>query len=200
MKQNELFTSEETHKRKPLTEGQRKIKREWDREYKRKWYVSLTEEQKKKRREHQRKWYASLTEEQKKKKRERRRKWVASLDLDQCRNKKIANMYFQAKNRAENKDLPFNITRQDIADVWPKDDYCPALRIPLKIKGGNKISTDNSPNLDRVIPILGYVKGNIAVVSKLANSIMSSARPSEVIKVGKWFDEKYYEVKDKLNV
>ena len=155
---NELFTSEETHKRKPLTEEQRKRKREYD------------------------------------------RKRLASFDLDQCRNKKIANMYYRAKNRAENKDLPFNITRQDIADVWPKDDYCPALRIPLKIKVGNKIPTDNSPNLDRVIPILGYVKGNIAVVSKLANSIMSSARPSEVIKVGKWFDEKYYEVKDKLNV
>jgi len=199
---NELFTSEETHKRKSyrLTEEQRKRKREYDREYHRKWYASLTEEQKKKKRERQRKWYASLTEEQRKRKREYDRKRLASFDLDQCRNKKIANMYYRAKNRAENKDLPFTITRQDIADVWPKDDYCPALRIPLKIKGGNKISTDNSPNLDRVIPILGYVKGNIAVVSKLANSIMTSARPSEVIKVGKWFDEKYYEVKDKLNV
>lgn len=196
MEQNELFTSEKKRKRKPLTEEQKKKKRE----YERKRYASRTEEQKKKKLEGQRKWYASLTEEQKKKNRERRRKWVASLDLDQCRNKKIVSMYFQAKNRAENKGLPFNITRQDIADVWPKDDYCPALRIPLKIRRGNKISTDNSPNLDRVIPILGYVKGNIAVVSKLANSIMSSARPSEVIKVGKWFDEKYYEVKDKLNV
>ena len=181
MKQNELFTSEETHKPKPLTEEQRKRKREYEREYKKKWRASRTEEQKKRRREYD-------------------RKWRASCDLDQCRKRKISDMYFQAKRRAANKDLPFNITRQDIADVWPKDDYCPALRIPLKIKGGNKISTDNSPNLDRVIPILGYVKGNIAVVSKLANSIMSSARPSEVIKVGKWFDEKYYEVKDKLNV
>lgn len=201
---NELFTSEETHKRKPLTEEQRKRKREYDREYKRKRYVSLTEEQKKRNREYAReyarKWRASRTEEQKKKKKEYERKRYASFDLEQCRNKKIADMHRLAKKRAANKDLPFNITRQDIADVWPKDDYCPALRIPLKIKVGNKIPTDNSPNLDRVIPILGYVKGNIAVVSKLANSIMSSARPSEVIKVGKWFDEKYYEVKDKLNV
>lgn len=178
---NELFTSEETHKPKPLTEEQRKRKREYEREYKKKWRATRTEEQKKRRREYD-------------------RKWRASCDLDQCRKRKISDMYFQAKRRAANKDLPFNITRQDIADVWPKDDYCPALRIPLKIKVGNKISTNNSPNLDRVIPILGYVKGNIAVVSKLANSIMSSARPSEVIKVGKWFDEKYYEVKDKLNV
>ena len=221
MKQNELFTSEETHKHKPLTEEQKKRKREYDR----KWWASRTEEQKKRKREYDRKrrasmtlteeqrkrnreyareyarkWRASMTEEQRNRKREYERKRYASFDLEQHRNKKIVGMYSLAKKRAANKDLPFNITQQDIVDVWPKDDYCPALRIPLKIKSGNKISTDNSPNLDRVIPSLGYVKGNIAVVSKLANNIMSSARPSEVIKVGKWFDEKYYEVKDKLNV
>ena len=164
----------------------------------------LTKEQnKEKRREYNRKYSASLSEEQREKYRKGVRKRAASLNLDQRRHKKIGNMYSHAKRRAKDKDLPFNLIKQDIADVWPKDDYCPALRIPLRIRIGNKTltyTTDNSPNLDRIIPRLGYVKGNIAVVSKLANSIMSSARPSEVIKVGKWFDEKYYEVKDKLNV
>jgi hypothetical protein len=92
---------------------------------------------------------------------------AASLNLDQRRHRKIGYMYGNAKRRAEDKGLPFNLTKQDIADVWPKDDYCPALRIPLRIRIGNKTltyTTDNSPNLDRIIPRLGYVKGNIAVV------------------------------------
>ncbi len=217
MEQAELFTAEIV--RKPLTEEQRKKQKE----YNRKWYASLSEEQKKKYIERVRKYSASLSEEQKEKykkkkieyraslseeQKEKQKKWKreydrkreASLDLDQRRNRKIGHMHSHAKKRAEDRDLPFNIIKQDIADVWPKDDYCPALRIALRIRRGNTGPTDNSPSLDRVIPHLGYVKGNIAVVSRLANQIMSSARPSEVIKVGRWFDEKYYEVKDKLNV
>ena len=155
-----------------------------------------TEEQ----REKARKWYASRSEEQKQRDKESKKRYLESLDLDRLRLQKIFSMCRRAKYRAEKKRLPFNLTQQDVADAWPKDDYCPALRIPLKIRRGNKTITNNSPQLDRVIPRLGYVKGNVVVVSKLANGIMSSARPSEVIKVGKWFDEKYYEVKDKLNV
>jgi hypothetical protein len=213
MEQAELFTAEKV--RKPRTEEQKKKQREYKRKWfaslpeekkekrredKRKWFASLPEEKKEKRREDKRKWFASLPEEQKEKNRESSRKWEASLDLDGLRLLKIQSMCRRARYRAKKKVLPFNLTVQDIADVWPKDDYCPALRIPLRVRPGNKISTNNSPNLDRIIPRLGYVKGNVVVVSKLANGIMSSARPSEVIKVGKWFDEKYYEVKDKLNV
>ena len=227
MEQAELFTTKIV--RKPRTEEQR----EKQKEYSRKWYASLSkerkEEQKEKDRESKRRYQASLSKEEKQKYRERtrekkRRYWAslskeqkqkqkeyerkkeASYNLDQRRHRKIGYMYHGAKKRAKDKGLPFNLIKQDVADAWPKDDYCPALRIPLKIMRGRGAHgsgghiTDNSPNLDRIIPRLGYVKGNIAVVSSLANQIMSSARPSEVIKVGKWFDEKYYEVKDKLNV
>lgn len=194
MEQAELFTAEKV--RKPRTEEQR--------EYGRKWYASRSEEQKERRRKKQEEYRASRSEEQKQRDRQRDRESKArhleSLDLDALRLLKIQSMCRRAKYRANKKRLPFNLTAQDVADVWPKDDYCPALRIPLRVRPGNKTSTNNSPNLDRIIPRLGYVKGNVVVVSKLANGIMSSARPSEVIKVGKWFDEKYYEVKDKLNV
>ena len=209
MEQAELFTTKIV--RKPRTEEQREKARKWyasrseeqkqrDRERKREYQASRSEEQKEKDRKRKREHYASLSEEQKEKQRGYDRKREASLDLDQRRNRKIGYMYSSARRRAEDKGLPFNLIKQDIADVWPKDDYCPALRIALKIRRGRGGPTDNSPNLDRIIPHLGYVKGNIAVVCRLANQIMSSARPSEVIKVGKWFDEKYYEVKDKLNV
>ena len=190
MEQAELFTVKKV--RKPRTEEER--------EKARKWYASRSEEQKEKDRKRKKEHHASRSEEQKEKDKESRRRYLESLDLDGLRLIKIQNMCRKARYRAEKGNLPFNLIVQDITDAWPKDDYCPALRIPLKIRRGNKTITNNSPNLDRIIPRLGYVKGNIAVVSRLANQIMSSARPSEVIKVGKWFDEKYYEVKDKLNV
>ena len=122
------------------------------------------------------------------------------------KRRKITKMRALALRRAEEKSIRFELSAEDIEDVWPKDNYCPALRIPLKIRPRDKNdpnfskTTLNSPTLDRIIPELGYIVGNVVVVSMKANMIMSSAKPSEVIKVGRWFDEKYYEVKDKLNV
>jgi|DEB0MinimDraft_12_1074336.scaffolds.fasta_scaffold02147_4 hypothetical protein len=134
----------------------------------------------------------------------KQRRWKGK-GIDPVR-RKVTDMQKLAERRANKKNIRFELTAEDIENVWPEDNYCPALRIPLKIKPKRKNdpnylkTTSNSPTLDRIIPELGYIPGNIVVVSMKANMIMSSARPSEVIKVGKWFDEKYYEVKDKLNV
>ena len=42
----------------------------------------------------------------------------------------------------------------------------------------------NSPSIDRIIPDLGYIKGNVHWISKRANQIMSDATPDQVIQVG----------------
>ncbi len=91
-----------------------------------------------------------------------------------------------AKDRAKKNNLPFNLTEQDIKDVWPIDNKCPALDIEFII-GGHETKNYDSPSLDRIIPSKGYVKGNIQIVSALANNIMSNATPEQVIKVGQYF-------------
>jgi len=91
-----------------------------------------------------------------------------------------------AKQRAKKNNLPFSITEQDIKDVWPIDNKCPALDIEFII-GGHDTKNYDSPSLDRIIPSKGYVKGNIQIVSALANGIMSNATPEQVIKVGQYF-------------
>ena len=91
-----------------------------------------------------------------------------------------------AKQRAKKNNLPFNLIEQDIKDVWPIDNKCPALDIEFII-GGHDTKNYNSPSLDRIIPSKGYVKGNIQIVSALANGIMSNATPEQVIKVGQYF-------------
>ena len=97
-----------------------------------------------------------------------------------------ANKVTDAKRRAKAKNVPFNLTTQYIKDIWPKDNICPALGIPFTF-GGHVTKNYSSAALDRIIPSKGYVKGNVQIVSGLANSIMTNATPDQVIQVGQYF-------------
>jgi len=68
-------------------------------------------------------------------------------------------LWTYAKNRAKTKGLPFDITPEDI--IVPE--VCPVF--------GTKL---DDPSLDRHIPILGYVKGNVYVMSNRANRLKSN--------------------------
>jgi hypothetical protein len=82
-----------------------------------------------------------------------------------------------AKKRAKTKNIPFDITVEDV--IIPET--CPVLGIQLKI--GEKIACNNSPSLDRIKPELGYVKGNIQVLSYRANMLKNNATIEELEKV-----------------
>lgn len=70
----------------------------------------------------------------------------------------------RAKERARTRDLPFDLTTKDVAVPT----ICPALGIPL-ITGQKRAAT--SPSLDRIQPQLGYVAGNVRVLSDRANRL-----------------------------
>lgn len=70
--------------------------------------------------------------------------------------------------------MPFNIEPTDI--VIPVK--CPLLNVP--IFSGHRASHAQSPSLDRVIPSLGYVKGNVWVISYRANAIKQDATLEEL--------------------
>jgi hypothetical protein len=89
-------------------------------------------------------------------------------------------MLYSANRRATKYGVPFTLKRGDF--VIPK--ICPVLGIEL-IRG-RKGSQDASPTLDRVIPSLGYVKGNIAVISSLANRIKTNATLTQIRLVYEW--------------
>jgi hypothetical protein len=78
-------------------------------------------------------------------------------------------MYHNAKVRAKSKGIPFNLELEDI--LLPLT--CPLLGIDL-VRGVGKY-TDNSPTLDRIIPCLGYIKGNVQVISMRANRIKDNS-------------------------
>lgn len=80
------------------------------------------------------------------------------------------NLLVSAKRRAKDSNLPFDLELDDIPEI---PELCPLLGIPLR--RGNGSVCHNSPSLDKIIPSLGYVKGNIQIVSHRANSIKSDA-------------------------
>lgn len=88
--------------------------------------------------------------------------------------KKILN---RAKERAKKKGVPFDITLEDI--LIPS--HCPVFGKPL-IYGDHKWA----PSIDRFIPELGYVKGNIFIISNFANMLKGDATLEELEKLVDW--------------
>ena len=99
----------------------------------------------------------------------------------------VSKMLLRAKSRAKEKHLEFNIDASDI--MIPT--VCPILHIELYNKKGSPGGSPNSPALDRIDNSKGYVKGNVRVVSHLANMMKSSATEEQLIKFADWIYSSY---------
>ena len=77
-------------------------------------------------------------------------------------------------------------------------DVCPVLGIPIVKSPGDSTGerNDNSPSLDKFIPSLGYVKGNVQFISDRANRIKNDGSPEEWLKIAEWCQQE--DVKRKL--
>lgn len=104
-------------------------------------------------------------------KREKLKNWALSSNR---RNIKTT-MLGEAKRRAIKNDLEFNINKQDI--IIPE--FCPILEVPFKF--GDKINYFYSPSLDRIDTTKGYIKGNIRVISMLANTMKNAATKEQIL-------------------
>lgn len=97
------------------------------------------------------------------------------------------DLLYSARSRAKSLSLPCTISIDDI--VVP--DRCPILGTPIE-KGRHRVF-DGSPSLDRLIPELGYVPGNIAVISYRANALKGNASPEELLALANWVRAQYPE-------
>lgn len=93
-----------------------------------------------------------------------------------------SSLLSRAKVRSKEFNLPFNLTLDDI--IVPE--RCPILDIEIKCGKGKMISS--SPSLDRVIPELGYVKGNVCVISQEANRLKSDLTKDTIFKILEYID------------
>jgi hypothetical protein len=82
------------------------------------------------------------------------------------------------KDRAKAKEVEFALTAQTVP---PISDDCPCCGQMMIRATGNP--GRNSPSLDRIIPHVGYVPGNVQWICYRCNAIKSDATPEELMRI-----------------
>ena len=95
---------------------------------------------------------------------------------------KMRNMLHRAKKRAKIKALAFTLKMVDLGDPVEK---CPVLGLTLNWDHAG-LPAGDSPSLDRIDNSLGYVRGNVMIISHRANMIKCDATAEEVQAVAAW--------------
>ena len=91
-------------------------------------------------------------------------------------------MCSSARKRAKALDLPYDIDSEYVDSISPE--LCPVFCTPLKYGGGEK--SKHSASIDRIIPKDGYVRGNVMVMSLLANTMKNEATAGELLIFANW--------------
>lgn len=86
-------------------------------------------------------------------------------------------MLRNARYRAKRDGLPCTITEEDLE----LPSHCPVLGRRLVLSEGRQGGRDDSPSLDKIVPELGYVPGNIIVVSQKANRLKNQLSTEQLV-------------------
>lgn len=114
-----------------------------------------------------------------------RRIAIENLDLkpthaEAWKRKPIAKKILdRTRFRARESGIPFNLTVEDI--VLPE--LCPVLGVHF-IYG----HMDWTYSIDRMIPELGYTKGNVSIISNKANRMKNNGTKEELIRLLAWLE------------
>ncbi|GAA6622716.1 hypothetical protein NUACC26_085400 [Scytonema sp. NUACC26] len=144
-------------------------------QYRSKYHSENKKELNEKRREY-RSENKEIVREQEQKQRSKDRQKYNQMRMNWTIKNPEKVLLIKARERVKLKNLEMDITENDI--IIP--DLCPMLGIPLISHRGKGIQSDNSPSLDRIDPKLGYIKGNIHVISVRANKIKNDATTEEL--------------------
>lgn len=101
---------------------------------------------------------------------------------EKCRREKPElHLWRRVKTSAAARGLEFTITPENI--VVPA--VCPVLGIPIEVAGA--VNADGLPSVDRIINSVGYVPGNVVVVSRRANVLKRDATVEELRAVASFY-------------
>jgi hypothetical protein len=110
---------------------------------------------------------------------ESNKNWYDKNKLDiSWRKKRLFNLL---KNRALRKNIPFEIKYNDI--VW--NTHCPVFGYELIYDNLNNPKNE-SASFDKVDPTLGYVKGNVIIISHRANWLKQDSNIEQLEKIIKY--------------
>jgi hypothetical protein len=89
-------------------------------------------------------------------------------------------IWYRAKENAKKKNYEFNL---EILDITIPE-YCPLLGLKILWGIENK-NSNNYYSIDRIDSSKGYVKGNIQIISLLANTMKNNATTEQLITFAK---------------
>lgn len=90
--------------------------------------------------------------------------------------KKMSWLLTVAKGRAKKLGIEFNVSIDDLEIPT----CCPLLGVEINYAVNAGFAVPNSPSIDRINPKLGYVKGNVWIVSWRANRIKNDSSLEEL--------------------
>lgn len=106
----------------------------------------------------------------------------------------IEEMYKSALKRARDNKLPFDIDISYLKSIAKQT--CPIFGIQLNWgKSSNGKVKHNSASLDKIIPEWGYIKGNVAIISHIANTIKQNVTYNDLYKVADWLHDQEKETR-----
>ena len=114
-----------------------------------------------------------------------------SIDRDRYRSLEntLSWQFRSRKQQAQKRGIPFTIQLSDIE----QPEFCPILGIKLNYGWGGKNGHLRDPckaTIDKVIPELGYVPGNVFIISWRANKLKSDMTYDELEKIMNYIKEK----------
>lgn len=90
------------------------------------------------------------------------------------------------RQSAKLKGLEHNIDETDLT----LPEYCPLVGIKIDYSAGTGKTMDK-PSVDRIDPTKGYIKGNVEVMSSLANTMKNKATPEQLLFFAKELVKRY---------
>lgn len=93
------------------------------------------------------------------------------------------HMLERARQRARKKGFDFDLT---VEDITPLPAHCPVFGQPFEPNNGHQ--NPNAYSLDRIDNSKGYVRGNVAVISYLANRLKNDATPDQLRRIADWME------------
>jgi len=88
--------------------------------------------------------------------------------------------FMSRKQKAIKSGIPFTIEFSDIH----QPEFCPVFGVKLNYGwSGDSMRDNNKATLDKVVPSLGYIPGNVFVISWRANKLKSDMNVEELEKI-----------------
>jgi len=96
------------------------------------------------------------------------------------------------KGRCKRDGIVFDLSEEDFKSL---PTHCPVFNTPLERNLGKRKWSRYALSVDKIQPNLGYVTGNVQILSRLANNMKSDATPEELLLFADWIYKTYDKTK-----